>query len=109
MSMSKQSVRAAFKALWRSVAPLAFSLLVGLAAFDMAPKDQGIGGTGSIFRGEDQGLTGTGYFGTISNFGSIIINGREIDVSEAPFVKIDGVTADISELKIGHVIAARLA
>jgi hypothetical protein len=87
--------------------PLAIVLILALAAFDTAPKDQGIGGTGAIFRGDDQGLTGTGYFGTISDFGSIIINGREVDLGDTIIVKIDGAPAQISDLKIGHVIAAR--
>ena len=82
-------------------------LTLGLIAFDTEPKDQGIGGTGVIFNGDDQGLTGTGYFGTISDFGSIIINGREVDLDEEIQVKIDGMLARISDLKIGHVIAAR--
>lgn len=87
--------------------PLTTLLMLSLAAFDTAPKDQGIGGTGAIFRGDDQGLTGTGYFGTISDFGSIIINGREVDLGDAIIVRIDGAPAQVSDLKIGHVIAAR--
>ncbi len=105
--MSNKSSRFALFGGRRLFIPLAILLALGLAAFDTAPKDQGIGGTGAIFSGEDQGLTGTGYFGTISDFGSIIINGFEIDVSDAIIVKIDGVRAQISDLKIGQVIAAR--
>lgn len=86
---------------------LALLMALTLAAFDAAPKDQGIGGTGTASRGDDQGLTGTGYLGTILGFGSIIINGQEVELSDKAVVQIDGAAGTIADLKIGQVIAAR--
>lgn len=77
-----------------------------LAAFDTGPKDQGIGGTGAVYRGDDNGISGTGYVGTITGFGSVIVNGREIELSDATTVKIDGKLGSLADLKIGQVIAA---
>jgi hypothetical protein len=80
---------------------------IAIAGFDTAPKDQGIGGTGQIFRGDDNGISGTGYIGTITDFGSIIINGHEIEIDDSTPVKINGEAGTVADLKKGYVISAR--
>jgi len=55
------------------------------------------------------GITGTGAavsIGTISGFGSVIVNGVEYDTSSANFT-VDGQAADQSVLKIGQVVFVR--
>lgn len=76
-----------------------------LVAFLLGATSLVLAGSSSVPK--DQGIGGTGYIGTIIDFGSIIINGREIDLDVQTRVRIDGATGDISDLKKGHVIAAR--
>src|SRR5215216_3867761 len=64
--------------------------------------DQGIGGTG-ITRGQDQGMGGTGIVGIIQRFGSIFVNGERISYAPDVPVRIDGETASVKALRVGHV------
>ena len=79
------------------------------AAID--PKNgDGVGGTGiksdiktaEIRRGD--GIGGTGIRGTISGFGSIIVNGLELQFSSATSVADDGRPAALQDLHVGQVI-----
>ncbi len=80
------------------VGKVIFAFLLGASAIVLA---------GSSSAPKDQGIGGTGYIGTIIDFGSIIINGREIDVDANTRVSVDGAPGDLSDLKKGHFIAAR--
>ncbi|MCJ2080342.1 DUF5666 domain-containing protein [Methylobacterium sp. J-090] len=71
--------------------------------------DQGIGGTGARPTegpGEegDRGIGGTGVLGTIRRFGSIVVNDLRIAYPKDVAVRIDGRTASVSDLKVGHVV-----
>ncbi|WP_051955668.1 DUF5666 domain-containing protein [Beijerinckia mobilis] len=81
------------------------------------PRDQGIGGTGvtestggasqggsSSSPLGDRGIGGTGVVGTIRRFGSIYVNGLRITYPEQVTVKIDGMPARPSDLKLGQVV-----
>jgi hypothetical protein len=66
-------------------------------------KDIGLGGTGML-ADSDNGLGGTGIVGEITGFGSIFVNGVEIEYdNETPFT-IDGETASTEQLVIGDVV-----
>lgn len=82
------------------------SMVIAKDKSSRVPNEQGIGGTGQSLRGgdEDQGIGGTGIFGTIQRFGSIYVNDRHITYSEDTPVFMDGVRAEISSMKIGHVV-----
>ncbi|WP_342240730.1 DUF5666 domain-containing protein [Inquilinus sp. OTU3971] len=72
-----------------------------------AVADRGIGGTG-ISPGpvEDRGMGGTGIVGVITGFGSIWVNGIEVEFGPATPVRIDGQSAAGGEaLKVGQVAA----
>jgi hypothetical protein len=78
------------------------------AKMDPKPGD-GLGGTGisqsvvaQIKAGD--GLGGTGIIGTISGFGSIIVNGLELEYDRGTAVETDGKPAALEELKIGQVV-----
>jgi hypothetical protein len=74
-------------------------------ATKQAVADRGIGGTG-ITSGpvEDRGMGGTGIVGVITGFGSIWVNGIEVEFDPATPVRIDGRSAPSSEaLKVGQV------
>jgi len=105
---------------WRSTAAallLAFlsacaSTPTQLAKADPKPGD-GIGGTGvsntvmaqATTRGvPGDGLGGTGILGTISGFGSIIVNGLELEYDRGTAVETDGRPAALEELKVGQVV-----
>ena len=74
------------------------------------PKNgDGLGGTGirsehvaEIRHGD--GLGGTGIVGTISGFGSIIVNGLELQFDRSTAVATDGRPAALEELRIGQVV-----
>ncbi len=65
---------------------------------------QGIGGSGRATRGGGEGIGGSGIVGTITGFGSICVNGLEIDVDEAR-VDLDGRVAAAADLALGQVVA----
>jgi hypothetical protein len=70
-----------------------------------AVADRGIGGTG-ITAGtvEDRGMGGTGIVGVITGFGSIWVNGIEVEFDPATPVRVDGQSSASSDaLKVGQV------
>ncbi|MDG2242769.1 MAG: DUF5666 domain-containing protein [Rhodospirillaceae bacterium] len=64
----------------------------------------GIGGTGVVTQAGGDGIGGTGIIGTISGFGSIIVNGLKLEYNNKTAVESDGRPATLSDLKIGQVI-----
>lgn len=65
---------------------------------------EGIGGSGRAPRGGGEGIGGTGVVGTITGFGSICVNGLEIDVEKAR-IDVDGSPASAKDLALGQVVA----
>ncbi|MBR1269755.1 hypothetical protein JQ629_19775 [Bradyrhizobium sp. AUGA SZCCT0222] len=65
--------------------------------------DQGIGGTGAARIGDDHGIGGTGIVGVIQRFGSIFVNGERIGYAPDVPVRINGESASVKALRIGHV------
>ncbi|ADZ89628.1 hypothetical protein GV054_01680 [Marinomonas mediterranea] len=64
--------------------------------------DRGLGGTGLA---DDRGLGGTGIIGTITEFGSIWVNGLEIELDEHTLITIDGKKANETDLRLGQQVA----
>lgn len=54
--------------------------------------DRGIGGTG-----------GTAIVGAVTGFGSILVNGFEIDSTRVSSIQVDGVPASAASLQVGQV------
>ena len=68
-------------------------------------QDNGIGGTGRMQRApEDRGIGGTGVYGTIMEFGSIIVNGARITYAPTAPVYINGRKVRPAAMKIGHIV-----
>ena len=70
-------------------------------------KDIGLGGTGmlaSTDSGAGSGLGGTGIVGKITGFGSIFVNGIEIEYDNETAFTIDGKTAAPQQLEIGDIV-----
>ncbi|MDT8282037.1 MAG: DUF5666 domain-containing protein, partial [Gammaproteobacteria bacterium] len=66
-------------------------------------QDIGLGGTGMLAN-TGSGLGGTGILGEITGFGSIFINGVEIEYDDTTPFTIDGKTAAHPQLEIGDVV-----
>lgn len=89
---------------------LAISVVAGifipptLSAGEDEDKDIGLGGTG-MFANSGNGLGGTGIVGEITGFGSIFVNGVEIEYHDATPFTVDGkkVTKK-QQLEIGDVV-----
>ena len=58
----------------------------------------GIGGTGIKLADNGDGLGGTGIIGTISGFGSIIVNSKKLDFDRSTAVESDGRPANLEDL-----------
>jgi hypothetical protein len=70
-------------------------------------KDIGLGGTGMLAStGSDSGsgLGGTGIIGEITGFGSIFVNGIEIEYDDKTAFTINGETSAHQQLEIGDVV-----
>ena len=67
-------------------------------------KDIGIGGTGMLANTGGSGLGGTGIVGEITGFGSIFVNGIEIEYDNETAFTIDGKTAAPQQLETGDVV-----
>lgn len=66
-------------------------------------QDIGLGGTGML-ADAGSGLGGTGIVGEITGFGSIFVNGVEIEYHEGTPFTINGVAAKQPSLQIGDVV-----
>ncbi|MBX7198312.1 MAG: hypothetical protein K1X51_02945 [Rhodospirillaceae bacterium] len=66
----------------------------GIKTAQVNTRGDGIGGTG----------IGTGIVGTITGFGSIIVNGLELEFNTSTAVVSDGRPASLQDLRIGQVV-----
>ncbi|MBE9559268.1 MAG: hypothetical protein IMF15_00700 [Proteobacteria bacterium] len=67
-------------------------------------KDIGLGGTGMVADSGGSGLGGTGIIGEITGYGSIFVNGIEVEYDNDTDFTIDGKTAAAQQLEIGDVV-----
>jgi len=68
------------------------------------PDPEGLGGTGRAPGDEPEGLGGTGIIGAITGFGSVCINGLEVEVEADTRVEIDDRSASVTDLAVGQVV-----
>ena len=69
--------------------------------------DSGIGGSGMLpsrNEDDDNGLGGTGILGKITGFGSVFVNGIEVEYDDETKFTINGKPADKQQLQIGDVV-----
>ena len=68
-------------------------------------KDIGLGGTGMVAdTGSGNGLGGTGIIGEITGYGSIFVNGIEVEYDNDTAFTVNGETAAPQQLEIGDVV-----
>lgn len=67
----------------------------------------GIGGTGAVAEGSGSGsgIGGTGIVGTITGFGSVCVNGLEIQYDHDTPTRFDGKHGSARQLAVGQVVA----
>ena len=63
----------------------------------------GIGGTGMT--AEDRGIGGTGIFGTITGFGSILVNGLTVDFEPGVPIATNLGSGSSDDLRVGQLVA----
>ncbi len=66
-------------------------------------KDIGLGGTGMVAN-TGNGLGGTGIVGQITGYGSVFVNGIEVEYDNDTAFTINGKTATPQQLEIGDVV-----
>ncbi|RBP83750.1 hypothetical protein EBI01_10180 [Marinomonas rhizomae] len=66
--------------------------------------ERGMGGTGKYANSDDRGIGGTAVIGTITAFGSIWVNGLEIEFSHDTDIKMDGQNTKGSSLRVGQQV-----
>ena len=67
-------------------------------------EDIGLGGTGLLATGDDSGLGGTGILGEITGFGSIFVNGIEIEYDNKTTFTVNGKKVAHQQLEVGDVV-----
>ena len=78
-----------------------------MSAANDEDKDIGLGGTGLLANtgnGAGSGLGGTGIVGAITGFGSIFVNGIEVEYNNKTAFTIDGKPATHQQLEIGDIV-----
>ena len=109
VAMARAAVRPAI-ALCAALAIAACASSPGAQQTAMDPRNgDGLGGTGitetaAADNPYGDGLGGTGIVGTISGFGSIIVNGLKLEFDRGTVVGNDGRPAGLDELRVGQVI-----
>ena len=79
------------------------STQTNLTSINNDEEDIGLGGTG-LLANNDIGLGGTGITGTITGFGSIFVNGVEIEYNNQTSYTLDGKNTQHRTLQIGDVV-----
>ncbi len=80
---------------------------------DPLVSDRGIGGTGgpatvsATSQIADRGIGGTGVVGVVTGFGSVFVNGLEIQYDKTASVDIDGARSSVAALRVGQLVAIR--
>lgn len=78
----------------------AFERLVALTN-----EQRGLGGTGVVAQREERGLGGTGIVGVVTGFGSICVNGFEVQMAPNTAVTVEGLPAGEGDVRLGQVVA----
>ena len=65
---------------------------------------RGLGGTGVIARADERGLGGTGIIGVVTGFGSVCVNGYEVEVDRKTAVTVEGVPAKRADVQLGQLV-----
>ena len=73
--------------------------------------ERGIGGTGApvsmapAIQSADRGIGGTGIVGVVTGFGSVFVDGFEVEYDESSSVDIDGAASSVTALRAGQLVA----
>jgi hypothetical protein len=98
--------------IWCKFLLFCIGLFVAGALFAEGEDDErGLGGTGlrtaaiiDMFFADERGMGGTGIVGTITAFGSIWVNGIEIEYTPSTELTVDGEQAGDEQLRLGQQV-----
>ncbi len=65
---------------------------------------RGMGGTGVVAQNGNRGMGGTGIIGVVTGFGSICVNGYEIEMADSTAVTVENLPAAAADIKLGQVV-----
>ncbi len=105
--LNERTLRACAAALLFVLAGCASAPQSQTAAADPKKNGDGIGGTGISYaqnnpRGD--GIGGTGVRGTITGFGSILVNGLKLEFDHTTTVEVDGKPTTLEALRVGQIV-----
>ncbi|HEB88927.1 MAG TPA: hypothetical protein ENI85_05090 [Deltaproteobacteria bacterium] len=75
----------------------------GLRDSGLPGSGTGTGGTG-FSGGDGTGTGGTGIFGLVTGFGSVCVNGLEVEYDSGTRIRRDGEAASVSDLSVGQTV-----
>ncbi|MBF0621752.1 MAG: hypothetical protein HQL54_07460 [Magnetococcales bacterium] len=75
----------------------------GMGGTGRYPGERGMGGTG-ITASAEQGMGGTGIIGTLTQFGSVWVNGLHIHYQPDTDIVEDGAPVDVNRLQLGQLL-----
>lgn len=98
--------------IWRILFLICVELFLSAASYSGGEdEERGLGGTGlrtaailDVLFSDDRGMGGTGIVGTITAFGSIWVNGVEIEYDSSTDMRIDGEKANMEQLRLGQQV-----
>ena len=80
----------------------AISRMAGLTLDPNTDSGRGLGGSG--YTAEERGIGGSGIVGVVSGFGSICVNGYEVELTDRSVVTVEGQPATAADIRLGHVV-----
>ena len=76
----------------------------GMGGTGISGDTRGMGGTGVMAQNGGRGMGGTGIIGVVTGFGSICVNGYEIEMAESTTVTVENLPAAVGDIKLGQVV-----
>ena len=70
----------------------------------LTSEQRGLGGTGVVAQREERGLGGTGIVGVVTGFGSICVNGFEVQLAADTRVTVEGLPANEGDVRLGQLV-----
>ena len=84
----------------RSTAVL--SRIADAAADPNTDSGRGLGGSG--YTTEERGIGGSGIVGVVTGFGSICVNGYEVELTDRSVITVENRPATAADIRLGHVV-----
>ena len=80
----------------------ALSRIADAAADPNTDSGRGLGGSG--YTTEERGISGSGIVGVVTGFGSICVNGYEVELTDRSVITVENRPATAADIRLGHVV-----